>query len=418
MYHLIAIFTLVYLEGLFVRIGIPPQIYKLILEGIIVLFALRNFQYLVNYTKIGLLLALIIIVTAISSVYNNQSIIWAFSYLRFIIYGFVIFSASSRKPFSQKEIKIAKRVIVTLLLLQIAGSAIQVFIIQERIEGFVGLMSYTNGTTAVIFPLMTTAFCISLYFFYRPSLIYLLLLLGFLIISYSSGKRAIYFYLPGIFALAFIIKSLFYRKYSLNLKHSHLLLFIPIFGFLYLFGIQNSKGISRYDNSASNFEVIQYAIEYAKWGNTAQDAGNTIGRSSTTDRILEYSLSSTAKLLLGAGPIIMRDDNQEEVFGRLKIKYGITGFTRDIMGIGFLGAILTIIFYLSLFKKLKGISFRGLSSYNRALYFSIILTIFIFGLSHFGYSADFTSSGKISFLILFILGLLKNRSYNTIKERQ
>ncbi len=411
------IFILVYLEGLFVRIGIPAGIYKIILEGSIVVFTLINIKYLLRANRLIFIPLLLLLLAIISCIINNQSIIFAFNYLRYIIYIYIIFQVIKNKYVSESQINYLNKTLIILFILQIVGSIFQIFIIGERVEGYVGLMSYTNGTTATIFPLVAVAICIGLYFFYNNKLSYLFLLIGFLIISYSSGKRAIYFYFPMLLFISISVRYLFFRKsMPPKINHLHVLIFIPITCLAIFWGITNSKGIGGTEDSLTPFKKVKYAFSYAQDGNRLIFEEGSAGRSSTNKRLVNYALSNKKKLFFGEGPMSIREASQPATLERLNVVYGITGFGRDIISIGLIGAIVSFVFFYLIFISLKSISLNDLSPKYKSIYFAVILIFIIYCFTHFNYSADFSTSGKVAFITAYLVGLILNPGIDTKSE--
>ncbi|REG89966.1 hypothetical protein C8N41_1011214 [Winogradskyella sediminis] len=402
---------LVFTQGLWERVFFFSSLIQYTIDGAIVIFIIFQFKFNRNVPGSKVFLFLCLIFFSVS-VLNNSSIIRALFYMRFLLYTYVIYNQLFSVIIPPKTWMKILRFLGLMVLIQGGGAFFNIFILGERIEGYVGLMSSLGGTTATVFPLLISTLVL-IYYLFSPKLstkalimLSLFLFSGFLV-GYSSGKRGIYFIIPIILTVTLIMALPKLKKTGyFNRKISGLALAGSLIFPLMIFGIMNSKGLNyTLSGNESASEVISRSITYADgYENATDQYGNTTGRSNTTLRILENTLSDPLLFFIGYG---FGATKEEATLKSLGFVYGIVGFTRDLISGGVFLSLLTIVILGRVIYVNKSIKTDVTTIVRRA-----ILIIFLY--IHLFYSSDFTVSIKINLIVIIIMALLNSPVHHMI----
>lgn len=396
---------LVYTQGMWERIFFFSSFIQYIVDGSILAFILFQFKY--NFRAPASSVFLFLCISALLIGYiNSEPFTETFLYLRYIIYTYLIYNQLFSKPLTLNNWSTILKMIIAMIFLQGFGALYNIFILGDRVEGYVGLMSSLGGTTATIFPLLISTLIMVVYLCIpridkKTLLILALILMSSLLVGYSSGKRGIYFIIPFILFLTTIITipkilgSGHFKRKLLGLTSFGVLIF-P----LLIFGMVNSRGLNySLSGNESSFEVIASSLDYANEYESATDQyGNTIGRSNTTTRIIENSLANPYLLFLGTGYGSIKE---EETMFKLGYGYGIVGFTRDLISGGFFLSFLTILLFIRMIKVNKSIKIKFSSIIRSSM-------VLVFLYTQFFYSSDFTVSLKITLILVILLALINS----------
>lgn len=405
------IFFLVYTQGFWERFTpIPAQP---LLELTVMFLALVAWRPKLN--KQTQFFILILFVGLLSSIYTETFISFLMQ-IRFVAYFYVIYDIIKEHKFSIYEFNRFLKFVVSLILLQGVASVYHIFLLGERVEGYVGFMSKLGGTTATSFTLLTSAVIAVLFIFAKnlnkkQAILLLMILASGILVGYSSGKRAIYFLVPSVFLISFLINWLYSKVRNISVGKLFiislsLVLFFPVF----ILGIKNSKGFNYgLSGNESSIEVIRVAIDYAQTYESAQAGGATIGRSNTTSRVLENTMSSTSSFLFGVGFQSIKDDDFEKETG---IGYGIVGITNQIISGGVPYAILITLFWIFLLFNIDKKD-TYIYSFTRVMRLTL-LSVFL--IIHFTYSSDFIGGSlKMNALIVVLFVFLNSKNYSDIR---
>ncbi len=401
-------------QGLWERIFffIPEVSY--IVDISIVVFVFFRFKFNLNVPGAKLFFVLLILGFFLGFA-NGNSVIDTFLYLRYTLFFYLIYNQLYTLNISLERWISIFKFILFLIIIQGIGSLYNIFVLGERTEGYVGLMSSLGGTTATAFPLFISSLTL-LYFIFKPQLgkkeglIFLLVLTSVFLVGYSSGKRGIYFVIPLFFlitiilALPSLLSKKFFKRKLIGLGFISLIIF-P----LLIFGIQNSRGLNyALSGNESNFEVISNAIDYAeKYENSTDQHGNTIGRSNTTEQIVNETFENESLFFKGRGYGAMKTESTMLALG---FGYGIVGFTRDLISGGWFLMILTFILFARVILTNKSYKFNFTTVFRR-----LIMLIFIY--IHFFYSSDFTGHLKISLILAILISFVNSPYHSSVLER-
>ncbi|MDG4714773.1 hypothetical protein [Winogradskyella marincola] len=402
---LILAIILVLTQGLLDRLFFVSDIIGYIIDAVVLLAVVFYFRYSFKVPGAKFFLLFLVICFYIGFV-NNNSVVETFLYLRYLIFTYLLFNQLYVSPLSIKQWNLLLKLLVVMIVLQGLGSAFNVFILQQRVEGYVGLMSSVGGTTATAFPVLISVM-VSTYFLFKPKMTKQdwlwcgTVLISAFLVGYSSGKRGIYFYIPVYMFLTFMLAAKHLAVYSFFKKKifnasSVLVVLFPLF----IFGIQNSKGFSySLDGSESASQTISSAISYAESYEGATDQyGRTIGRSNTSMRILGYSLSQPSFFFFGEGYGAMKSEAVKKTLG---FRYGIVGFTRDLVSGGWFLMLGTMYLFYFIILKNKYYTTKGTKVLR-----TLLMLVFI-GV-HCFYSSDFSVSLKLTVFLVPVAVLINS----------
>jgi|LSQX01.2.fsa_nt_gb hypothetical protein len=397
---LISLF-MVYTQGLWERLFSLPPGTTIMLELPLWTYFFLSFKKFLKPTPARLWIIIYILFAFFVSVANNTSIIELAKYIRFFLYFYLLYASLWNSRLSNKQWLTLLKFGIFLIIIQGLGSAFNIFVLGQRIEGHVGLMSTLGGTTASTFPLVIVSIITVLFLFARKqgrkfNWILLLIIISTVLVGYGSGKRAIFFTIPLFISITTLI-SFFYQKGNAVFYRKIIgIVLIAILSVpLYIFGMTTSKGFN-YDLSGNEnkLEVIITALSYAQeYEESTSQYGTTTGRSGTTLQVINDSFSSFDKFLFGYGFRSYKDESTAYAIG---FTYGIVGFTRDIISGGWLVMLLTFIIISKIILTNKSYNYK----FTRVLRL-LIFAVFVF--THFGYSSDFVVSLKINYLLLILL---------------
>jgi hypothetical protein len=302
-----------------------------------------------------------------------------------------------------------------LFVLQIAASAHEVFVRGERVEAHVGLLYATGGSLATEFPLLAMGLTVPFYFYYRRNPLLLLLAWAFFLVGYASGKRAIYFLGPSLYFFIFIWYVLRTRTLE-GLKQ--LAWGMVVFGCLVplvLLGLSHSHGIGQ-NTATKPLERVVHAVHAAVDYTTAErPTGQSTGRTATNRRVLSTLCDEPWETtLFGRGPSATRVGREH--YGTLMIAYGICGWARDVLCIGWPGMVLYVLFHLCLLRQLHATAPPRGEPYWQALRFGAEISLVVLACVHFSYSDSLSTGGQLTYVYLYLLALLMSPQHRHIVQ--
>lgn len=346
----------------------------------------------------------------------SSSTISYLKYIRFVLYFYFIYEIFRNTEFTINQFSKLIKYIIGLIVLQGVASAIQGFVIGNRVEGYVGLMSSLGGSTATSFPVMIVGICSLILIFSNKNISKKMILwlclciVSSCLVGYSSGKRAIYFMLPVVIFISYILARHYISPYRIGLFRKKVLygIVISLCVFpIFIAGISSSRGLSySLSGDESNIEILIEALVYAEKYESAKAGQLSIGRSGTTKNILNQSFSSAGNFFFGAGFGSIKDEN---ITKKRNVGYGIVGFTRDVFSGGIIFAILVALWYMSIIWGSQSI----VDGFSQALKWMLLCT-FIF--IHFTYASDYTVHLKLTILLAISLCYIHSDNYSHIKE--
>lgn len=400
---------LVYTQGLWERLLQSGDIIKNAIDALLLLAVLINFKYSFKVPGSKTFLWLLLI-AFISSIGNSSSLVSTFLYVRYIIFAYLIFHQLYITRLKAKQLKLLLRTFYFLVIIQGFGAAFNLFVLNISVEGHVGIMSSRGGTTAASFPLLIIGLLV-LFFLINKNLnrnfltSMLFLLTSSSLVTFQSGKRAIYILLPLITLIIIFLAWKSIRLKRIRQLAIIIICLMPVF----FYGIANTKGFN-YEliGGESYFEIANASINYAESYESATGKyGGSSGRTNTTVNIINNSLSDIEKFFFGSGFGIIKD---KSFLDSINVNYGVVGFTNTLVSGGWL---FTIMFIAFMFRTLIYDVYKNDS--KSKLIIKTITVVFI--IIHFSYSSDFFVTMNLTFIVMTLLPIIKSPLYADYKHQ-
>jgi hypothetical protein len=420
--------TLVYTQGLLEWLGVPDKAIKVIVEAPVALLGVCTLLVPRRSLAPGWKWALVFISgTFVSGFISGNSVLDSFLYCRWLLYGYIILWGVWNAHLSAQQVHRLLHLILFVWALQVMAAIIKVTVLGSRAEQTVGMMGTTGGAPATVFPLLVLALAVALYCYFRPSLKWVILALGSGIVGFASGKRAVYFYLPafyGVFVLWFI-----WREKSVSaLKRLKVPVLMGLVSIPFLvFGMRNTHAISSIGFTRGIDPVVAIRFTDFQWNHMIDDfyfalqtaiasesrekywdvVGPSSSRSSTTANVLKSSYSrGLGPLLFGYGPTSLMMKGDKAAREILNIRYGITGWSRDVMSVGWIAMLSHVGLYVSLWIRVARRRQYSKSPLARSLQWGTILSLAVFLTMYFSYCDAFAMAGWFTYIHFFFIGLV------------
>lgn len=411
------IFGMTYLQGLMLMAGLPDFYLKLSVEIAICLLFLMSLRWLQIPDKFSLsLLIFYFFMVILSGVANDKPAIISYQYLRYTLYGYLIFMVVWCAPISLEDVLKINRFIIILFIIQIAASVVKLFIFKGTWEGIVGTTSISGGAHATTLPLFAICFGLAFFIYYWQSMKIFLLTISFLIIGFASNKRGVWFYAPPLAMLEYFI-FLFRERQYFNINYIArmailfaLILFVSISAYLHIMGKEKINLGFKPD--------LAYSLAYSRDYNEGIDyRGATIGRASTSrrtyDALQNYGIKTN---LVGWGPGSTMGTGAS--FDVLDISYGIVGWARDVINIGWVGMLVIVLFYFRLWLLVKRQSVIEEDPYWKAFSFGTFMAYFVFVIDHFSYGTVFTESGLLNYVLMYATAVVLSPYHQANRQEE
>ncbi len=396
-----------FFRGLLEASGIPLVLLKSLSEFCVVIgfILLLSLKIRIIVRPNTLIFTFLYFAAIITSVITTQgSIIDGLKYFRYLAY--VVLLLILFNSVFQDKIYIEKymRFMYYIFIVQIAYAFLEIVFIGVE-EEVVGTIFLNGGEYATILPLIILAYS-TFYYTRDGSRIHLWIGLLSILIGFASAKRGILFYFPVSVVLLFLL----HRSKKHGSIASFLLgtvlftILLPVIGILARF---NTGIASSGDGAFSSFvAAATYAQEYSAG---IDFRGYTIGRLSTSINVLLHSLSLNANTLFGHGPGILLGNSGD--FEPYKIDYGIVGWSKSILSIGWFGLLTELLLIKEIFVVLKKSVIPGSASLKDNIFYRYL---YVQGyLIYFFYSVLLSASFYLFLPYIGILTLV--RKGNTMK---
>ena len=358
----------------------------------------------VNLRPYSISIAFPLIVVA-STVINNVSALTTILNIRWLVLPYFTFLVIQNLNLSEKDLKKLIKFVFIVAIIHIPLAFIKYFILQWHGETTLGLISHSGST---YFVAMAFAFILA-YQKTNKKLINILLIIGFLMVAVSSGKRALAFLIPAVFII------------YIYLNRSNIKRFIPTFitalivsSLIFYVLVRMSPTLNPNRKVWGRFD-IKYTFEYFFDYTTAERVsykGTTVDRLATTIYLVNEIISTPKNIMLGLGGDKLSKSNTnldtiEDLLG--DVEYGINGLTWLAYQFGLISAIIWFIFFFKYKNIANKIKKRTndiyWSNYANGLYITaIIMSIF-----QFFYSAEYKNPAFIS--LVYILLVVADKYY-------
>jgi hypothetical protein len=408
-YHaLCLLFVLIYTAGSIERMGLPEIWTKFLVELAIAILAVSLLIQARNRIAPGWSFVIVFVgLCLLSGFFSGDGFYSSLLYFRVLVYEYIVFWAAWNARLTRTEIYNLNRLVLSLWLLQVVVSIYHIFIQGERIEANVGSLISAGGSPATVFPLFAMVYLMAFYCYYKRSVWFLLIGLGFTLVGYSSGKRAIYFYLPIVYWAVLIVYAMRERVVS---KFRTWVLPILIFVIcipILIYGLTQSRSFMHLQGNGIGDIVVEAFDMAQEYDGRILTNGMTAGRSATSMQILVNLFSENfSNYLLGLGPSSTKNIGGKWGSDKEGILYGMVGWTQDTLAVGWPAMIAHVTFYLSLWYKLYRRRVVGTNSYAKALLFGCHFGFIIYFLMYFAYTDAFSMAGWLTYAQLYFLAIL------------
>ena len=397
--------VLIYFPGLFEDIGINKVIIKYLADSIIVGYFIAKYRTMIFPKKSLIILSfLIVLISVISTIINNQGVLFGVQYARFAFLSMLLFYIAFNFRWSFSTLLKFERFFAVILIVQVIFSLKTIFITNNIEESVVGTITRSGGEIAATLPMFALAPLLSKYLYIRKKRLLLLSIL-LITIGIASGKRAFIFYMPLIALIIYLLYLVQENKITLR----YVLKSIVIAGLLVLcFNIivnvflffNKNEGLGREGQSP-----LEYALSYNK-GITQE--GIITGRWSASLKILDETGEEPIKDLLGYGPKILMGKSGD--FDKYKIDYGIVGWSRDVLSIGWAGMIFFVLFVYSL-TGLRDLMHSAEDISLAYIKLTTSASLLIFVIVYFTYGVTFSAFGVLLYVYVIFSGIFQRMLY-------
>lgn len=405
-------------QGLFIYSGISNLAYKAIVLviSLVVFFNLKMIK--TKGKKIDRLLVyytLYVLLVLYSSFYNGSQLKDIVSYILYSFPAVTAYMFIKRVHFSENEIYKLNRLVFWIMLFQIFASVIKL-ITWGTSEAVVGTIHFSGGSLNTLVPLLGIAMLISFYLIHGKRKIYLLGILGFIFMAWTGEKRGIYFYLIILLTYVFFTFNTIIKKIKIVKSMIFTMLIIPASVIILYVGARYAPTLNPENKIGGSFD-IEHIYNYALVYSTQVDKyGLAGGRLSGLVSVFTSITGSDLKTKLigsGASEIIGRTNRDD--FNTIR-KYqvssllGVNGWSTALISIGFLGAVLVVLFYWKIGSFAYGFMKTETDKYWKSIAYGLLLCTFVFFLDLFTYSRSTYHSIPLNLGLLYFYGILKKRN--------
>ncbi len=407
-YHsLCLLFILVYTRGAIERMGLPDIASKFIVECSLIFLLYPILRHTGNRKAPGgRWVAGYVALTVLSGIASGDGIYQSLLYFRWLLYTYLVFWAVWNARLTRKDMLRLNTMILGLWILQVAASLFHMFVLGERVEAHVGTLTAGSGSPATVFPIFAMVYVLAFYY-YKRSVWMIVLALSFILVGYASGKRAVFFFVPAVYAgslLWYVVRE----RIATNLR----VLVAPAAVFvacipLLIFGLVESK---RFDHlrglpiGTFAAEALKVAEEY---DNRVYASGETFGRTANSKAMVSRLFGDeSGDYLLGLGPASMRPSSGDRAKAEMGIAYGAVGWVENTMSVGWPAMFAHIVFYLLLWSKVYRRRPAMTSNYAKALHFGCHLGFAVYFLMYFTYTYSYAMAGWLTFVQVYCVAIV------------
>jgi hypothetical protein len=417
-YVLMFFFVLLYTQGVWHRVGIPRVAVDAALL-VLPLVVLLSQPGALRRPAPGFLFIWFYLGWSLSAcIYNDEGPVRGLLHPRFLIASYLIFWAVWSSSFTPRQLLRINTVIIVMFFVQVAAALFYWLVLHRQVEAVVGTMGYQTGGIAATLPMFAFS-CMLAFFLYYGRPILLIAGLSFFLVSHASGKLAVYYFIPVMLVLGLVLYAVAEDVPS-ALRRSRVIVLIvagalPFLVFLLshthrVEGLQNVAGLHNKIASFVNF-TRRTALESPSWYTTT--------RATTSMRIIEETFKRDPTVFLfGQGTHVFLDMSgqaDEGAYDKYGIIYGVVGWSRDALAVGWPAMFAHAGFYAYLFYLLlRNAPWATLDTYWKAILLTVHLGFFIFLIVYFTYSINFTTGGWLSSVYLYFLAVLLAPQYREV----
>ena len=366
----------------------------------------------------------LLLTSAVSMIYNDQSIVTALYDLRYYFLLLILYLAIKLyKPLPMTEVGFI-RLIVVFSLVQIPVTAIQHFLVTiggiRLSSSALDMASGTFGSYSSLLFLQLIAIGLVLNYQLKrktPVLLFnnyiLVVLLTIpLLLSYSRSAMGFIIVLILLVLLISLWDSLITRNIPGFVKTLSLTVFLPItiFALFYFFFWQNHFDIEKQLNPR---HVTEYFFRYPRPSIEARIAGShgVMGRGRTISEAIRLALRSPMQFLFGSGSGSTSEASFLGTKGTFFQNYGPfagigrTQISKTIAEQGFIGMAILLVFFVALFRQVRR-SYRVYES----LMIKDMYTIILISITIIGFYSRVLASPITIFVLAYFIALIQSKA--------
>jgi hypothetical protein len=410
----ILFFIIIFSKGVLATLGIPQLVVEALILAIPILILFESNRSV--KPPPGLLLVVLYTLWSIlASIYNDGGLIRGLLLSRCLIIGYLVMWAVWKSNLNEVQFKTINKYIFIIFFVQVFVALYEIFFI-GRTEAMVGTISSGGGGAATTFPMFAFAFMFA-FFIYSRRFVYLLAGSSFMIVGYASGKLGIYYLIPILALIGFL---LFFRLERINVSKKRVMVWmvgaiIIILAIVILLPYASHRTERLSLENTSLQERIFIFWEYTRQSETRDlDRQSTTGsRIGTSLRVIEETFSRNITVFLfGQGFTAVSETSGRDRFGEYGISYGITGWTYDALSIGWPGMFFHVsLFSLLFYKLIKLCNHKIFKPYWRIIIFATLLNYLNFLIIYFTYNAGFSVGGLLISVHMYFTGILLAPKY-------
>ena len=353
----------------------------------------KNLFYREFRLPIFCFLIYLIYTAGVSYLIHNDNVLLIFSQLSRVVVPFLVFAVIySEIAEDQSQLDEFHDLFGFILAFFIISAVVKLVVLGGFLEGWVGGLGLTGGGAGTSLPLLGL-FWLSLESGMenkKPK--YIFLVLGFLLIGFATGKRAVWLLYPILY---FILAAYTYRRNVSNLIIVSIIL-VPTFIYL---GVRLTPSLNPDKKVWGKFD-IEYTLNYSLVYSTGYDNESMAvqevdkGRVGAIVWLYEKIVDADKMAFFGKGYeyfIYAGKDNyyNSDYYMGILHRGSVTGIVGTFFVSGIFGVVLYILFLASLLLKYR----------NRLSY---VLFVFVM-IDYIFYNARMTASQALFLLTMFIL---------------
>lgn len=393
---------------------------RFIVEILIIIFFIKIISLNKHIKLIGLKWWLLfLIISIISGIYNNKSIIEIVLFLRKYSLSMLFFWAVYNSNLKYDDYKKIFRLIVFFLILQIPITIIKYFAIGITEQVIIGTLDPTAGGLPAILPMAVVGFSMSLFLYKKISYkLLLFIILSSVFFGLIGSKRASIFYISMNIVMVFLYYS-FHEKTGIKFFKLMPIVITIAFAIIY-FGVRFLPTLNPDQKIMGHFDY-EYLVNYMD-NYSSRSIENAEGSGRRYAWSAAYSFLNNRKTFFigtGAGDMTYSSLTGNIRMGenyKYNLGYGVgIAMLQVLLQIGFFGVIFYALIYLTIFSKLIK-KYKNTTSLDDKSFILGSIAVF-FTMLWDSYSYSQTSIGVISFIYptLFISAFALKIPFNTQK---
>ncbi len=360
------LFVVLFVGGLFGRYS-TPSVQRILCDcSVMAIVTIALFRPHVVICKYAWWILGYLLLVLLSFIVNQVSLsdfcFYFFRYYQNMLWLLLLVLFFWDYPFSRESFKSLLNFLIVMWLLQIVIACSDIWITQQRTEGWVGFMTSSGGGLATLFSIAVLAFFLVWGTFYRKIWYWFAMMVP--LVGFASNKRGIFYLVPLVIALTFFL-ILLKNKLCPDpaLSGSRIARRFFYFGMILLlltpgvvWSINNtrfaySNSISQEDSGSPITFLIQIIERYLTEGESEKFA-ETADRLSTTKLVWMCCMNDPKSALVGVNPLdgivfdIIDDSGNNGRLLQYGIGYGMTGVISDCFSAGFIATGLVLLFII------------------------------------------------------------------------